>query len=185
MKARMAEPAEVEVLVEAESPLWQPVDRWRPLVARAAEGALSGSGLLPRRAAGPPIEISVLLTDDAGIRRLNARWRGRDRPTNVLAFPLLAPGEIAAQLAAAGPPVLLGDVVLAHETVAREASVAGIAMADHLAHLVVHGCLHLLGHDHEEEAEAERMERLETETLARLGIRHAGPRGTAGQGPAR
>ena len=110
-----------------------------------------------------------MLTDDAAVRALNAQWRGKDRPTNVLSFPAATPDEIA-RARAGGPPLLLGDVVLALETCRREAAEQGKPLADHVAHLVVHGVLHLLGHDHEDDAEADRMERLETAILAELGI---------------
>jgi probable rRNA maturation factor len=108
-------------------------------------------------------ELSVLLADDAAIRALNRDWRGKDQPTNVLSFPAGAP-------AAEGAPLLLGDVALAYETVAREAAEQGKSLADHTRHLLVHGVLHLLGHDHEDEAEAERMEILERSILAGLGV---------------
>ena len=106
---------------------------------------------------------SVIFTDDAHIRRLNRRFRKKDKPTNVLSFP-------------AGPPVggrfgpLLGDIVLASETIAREAEAQGLTIGDHLAHLVVHGFLHLVGHDHVEDADAAAMEKLETAILVTLGV---------------
>lgn len=107
--------------------------------------------------------IGVVLTDDAEQRELNRIWRGKDAPTNVLAFPIAAspPGAAAA---------LLGDVVLAYETVAREAAEQQKPLADHLRHLVVHGVLHLLGFDHESDADAALMEARETEILATLGV---------------
>lgn len=98
-----------------------------------------------------------MLADDAALRALNARWRQQDKPTNVLSFP-------------AGDSVLLGDVVLAFETVRREASEQGKSLADHMSHLVVHGVLHLLGHDHERPRDADVMESLERQVLAGLGI---------------
>lgn len=107
-------------------------------------------------------EYSVLLTDDAHMRELNKNWRSIDKPTNVLSFP--APQEAKA---AQG---LLGDIVLAFETVAREAQEEGKAPLDHVSHLAVHGALHLFGLDHEDDAEAETMENREREILARLGI---------------
>ena len=106
--------------------------------------------------------VGVILTDDAEQRRLNRDYRGKDAPTNVLSFPI---GD-----AAPGGPVMLGDVVLAFETVAREAAEQRKSLADHLRHLVVHGVLHLLGFDHETGAEAEVMETREREILAGLGV---------------
>ena len=106
--------------------------------------------------------VAVLLTDDASIRRLNAQWRHIDKPTNVLSFP---PG--ARQQ---GPVTSLGDIAIAAETAAREATEEGKPFADHIAHLAVHGFLHLLGHDHDTDAAAEKMEGLERAILARLGV---------------
>jgi probable rRNA maturation factor len=147
--------------------LAQPCAKWRralPDVARrcaaAARAALARAGQhLPG-----PAELSIVLADDALLRRLNRKWRGLDKPTNVLAFPALA------GTAGPGAPRLLGDVVLGFETVAREARRQEKALADHLAHLVVHGVLHLLGFDHARAAAARRMEAVETVVLSRLGI---------------
>ncbi len=110
-------------------------------------------------------EAAVALTSDDRVRQLNAAYRGADKPTNVLSFPAAgaakpAPGEAA----------FLGDIALAAGTVAREAASLGVPPAHHLAHLVVHGLLHLLGHDHETDAEADRMEAVEIACLARLGV---------------
>jgi probable rRNA maturation factor len=109
-------------------------------------------------------ELSVVFSDDAHIRTLNAGWRGKDKPTNVLSFPAFPPfGE--------GPmPPMLGDIVLAAETVARESGLENKPLEHHITHLVIHGLLHLLGHDHETDAEAEEMEGLERAALARLAI---------------
>ena len=108
-----------------------------------------------------PTEISIALSNDADVRALNARWRAIDKPTNVLSFP-----------AAVGPGNggLLGDIILAYETVAAEASEGDKAFADHVAHLSIHGFLHLIGHDHENDDEAEVMENLERQVLTSLGI---------------
>ena len=111
-------------------------------------------------------EISILLTDDATLRRLNRDHRGRDRATNVLAFPNMAPGS-------APPPgmaLILGDLALAWETLRREAAAQGKPLSDHFSHLVVHGTLHLLGYDHEAETEARVMEDLERGILGSLGL---------------
>ena len=113
-------------------------------------------------------EVSVVLADDATVQALNREYRGHDTPTNVLSFANLedarAPGPLD------GEPLLLGDIVLARETVLAEARAQTKAPGDHLSHLCVHGLLHLLGYDHMAEAEAETMEALERRTLARLGI---------------
>jgi probable rRNA maturation factor len=128
------------------------------LARQAAEAALARSRKRIGRA-----ELSLVLADDATVRALNVRWRGRDSPTNVLAFASDEP-------TAAGKPVLLGDVVLAYETVATEARAQGKSLADHFRHLVIHGVLHLLGYDHIAAAPAKRMEALETRILASLGV---------------
>ena len=106
--------------------------------------------------------MSLCLTDDAALRALNARWRGIDKPTNVLSFPSSSRGHLR-------DATMLGDIALAYETLAREAENLGVPLADHYRHLIAHGFLHLIGYDHETDAEAERMEALETRILARLG----------------
>jgi len=113
-------------------------------------------------------EIGVLLANDAAAQALNAAHRGQDRPTNVLSFPMLA-----APPAAVSPndrPLLLGDLVLAAETIRAEAKTEKKPLTDHVLHLVVHGTLHLLGHDHEDDAQAVAMEELERSILAGLGV---------------
>jgi probable rRNA maturation factor len=120
-----------------------------------------------------PIEVSIRLTDDAEVRELNRVYRGQDKPTNVLSFPgdgSLPSDEMTATWAA-GQPVLLGDVVVALETTIAEAVGMDRPVDAHLAHLIVHGVLHLLGHDHLDDGEAGRMEALETCVLAGLGYR--------------
>ncbi len=135
-----------------------PVGIVREAVAAALQEA---AGAAPDRA-----EVSVLLADDDRLRTLNRTWRNQDKPTNVLSFPAMEPGEVAH----GSGPVLLGDIAVALETVLREAGAEGKAPAAHLAHLVVHGTLHLLGHDHETDGEAALMEGAEALALARLGI---------------
>jgi probable rRNA maturation factor len=152
---------ELEITIED----W-PEGEWEALAARAAAGAGEGEPLL----ANPRLVLSLLLTSDAKVQGLNRTWRGRDRPTNVLSFPMLARAELEG-LAPQGPPVLLGDIALAYETCAREAADKGISLAAHATHLIVHGLLHLAGHDHvSSEAEAEAMEALERAILAKLGL---------------
>ncbi len=110
-------------------------------------------------------ELSVLLCDDEAIARLNAQWRGQHKPTNVLSFP--AP---PLQGAVRDEKIPLGDIAIAYETLAREAEENGKTLSAHLSHLVVHGFLHLLGYDHHMDDDAERMERLERDILARIGV---------------
>src|SRR6202012_4642451 len=112
-------------------------------------------------------ELAVMLTDDAGIRTLNSNWRGMDKPTNVLSFPALQP-EGARKPGDA--PHMLGDIAIAYETMRREADAEDKPFDHHLSHLAVHGFLHLIGYDHENDADAATMETLETEILSQLGI---------------
>lgn len=109
-------------------------------------------------------ELAIVLTDDSSIRTLNQMWRGFDKPTNVLSFPAESQSEVE------GAPVLLGDIVIAYETTKQEALDQGTPFLHHLAHLTVHGFLHLYGYDHEADDEAETMERLERQILARMEI---------------
>ena len=139
--------------------------------ARAIATAAAGAALAD---AGPayPVEIGVRLTGDDEMRALNHEFRGRDAATNVLSFSLVANGD-ALDIGATqrdGAPMLLGDVVAAFETCAGEAADQAKPLADHLRHMVVHGVLHLLGYDHETEDGAARMEGLERDILARLGV---------------
>jgi len=157
--ARSRRPS-TDVAVVIAAPEWQRRLRAAPVIARrAARAALGASGA---RRSG---ELAVVLADNRLSRRLNRTWRGKDKPTNVLSFPALG-NE-------AGPkdaPRLLGDVVLAGGVVAAEAEAQGKRLSAHLSHLVVHGVLHLLGHDHERERDAQRMEALEIRILRRLGV---------------
>src|ERR1700704_2820759 len=111
-------------------------------------------------------ELAVMLTDDAGIRTLNNNWRGIDKPTNVLSFPALQPTAGAP----ADAPRMLGDIAIAYETTRKEADDEEKPFDHHLSHLAIHGFLHLIGYDHENDADAEAMETLEQEILAQLGI---------------
>ncbi|QKV19545.1 rRNA maturation RNase YbeY [Oricola thermophila] len=149
----------VEIDVGVEAGDWPGADELEALVREVVDAAAARLGL-----SGADTELSVLFTDDAAIRRLNAEWRGKDRPTNVLSFPAfdLAPGD------APGP--MLGDIVIASQTVAREAELEGKSFDDHLRHLVVHGFLHLLGYDHENDTEAGEMEGAERAILADIGV---------------
>jgi probable rRNA maturation factor len=150
---------------------WDERRDWDALAARAIAAALEGAGQGGLVAgAGAQVEVSVRLTDDVELQRLNRDYRGKDRPTNVLSFPMLAPDELSRWLAAGETDLLLGDLALAHETVVREAEARAITVEDHVTHLLVHGALHLLGHDHLDDATADAMEALETRILAGLGV---------------
>ena len=141
------------------SPLWRALPGVEKLARRAIGASLAASGARILDGA----EVSVQLADDTQIQALNAQWRGLDKPTNVLSFPAAAPPKIDAV-------PMLGDIVVAFETAEREAAEEDKTLADHAAHLVVHGFLHLLGYDHQIAAEANQMEMLETHILAKLGI---------------
>ncbi|NTZ42752.1 rRNA maturation RNase YbeY [Altererythrobacter sp. SALINAS58] len=140
---------------------------WESLAEMVAEAAL---GVAPELA-NHRLSASLLFTDDAEVHALNREWRGRDKPTNVLSFPMLARDELRA-LPADGPPEMLGDIALALETCTREAAERCVELSTHVAHLVLHGLLHLAGHDHEpSDAAAEEMEALEIKALATLGLK--------------
>lgn len=150
-------------------PEWDSSTDWPRLVRSAAESAISESAF-PQLATSPrPVELSVRLTDDEQVRELNAKWRGKDKATNVLSFPLAGRQELE-RSGEDGPELMLGDVILARGVCAREAAEIGIPVDRHAAHLLVHGILHLLGYDHQDEEGASEMESREVRALARLGI---------------
>ncbi|CAA7621354.1 rRNA maturation RNase YbeY [Magnetospirillum sp. SS-4] len=130
-------------------------------------GRLAATALEAVELPGGVVELSIVLADDATVRGLNRDWRGKDAPTNVLSFASLDDEDAPL---AEGAPLLLGDVVLAWETVSREAAEQGRPLADHFSHLVIHGILHLVGFDHQDDRDADEMEALETTLLASLGI---------------
>jgi len=144
-----------DIDIEIESPLWAAQPEAQATVRAAIAAAAARAP-----AAG---EMSVLLAGDAAVQALNRDWRGIDKPTNVLSFPSAAPE-------AAGVPAFLGDIAIAFETLAREAEAEKKPFLHHLAHLAVHGYLHLLGYDHQTDSEAEAMETLEREILAAMRI---------------
>ena len=151
-------PAEPEIDVAVLDPCWErDLPEAAELCRRATAAALAGGG------SDVEVEVSIALGDDALVQRLNRDYRAQDKPTNVLSFPGEAPNGV-------GQPRLLGDVVVARETLFAEARQQQKPVSDHLAHLVVHGVLHLLGLDHESDPQAEAMQALETGILARLGV---------------
>jgi probable rRNA maturation factor len=144
----------IDIAIEAGA--WNAVEGIDALAHAAVDATLAESGeILP-----PETELSIVLCDDAFIQDLNAKWRGQDKPTNVLSFP--------ADFQETAPA--LGDIIIAYETVAREAAEDGKSLRDHLTHMIVHGFFHLLGFDHEDSQEAEEMEAAEIKALAALGI---------------
>ena len=145
---------------------WPELFDWEGLAGRAVAAAAGVEFAL----ADPRLTASLLFTTDAQVHDLNREWRGKDKPTNVLSFPMLERDELLG-LAPDGPPEMLGDIALAHETCAREAAEKGVSLEHHTAHLIVHGLLHLAGHDHvDSDAQAEAMEALEIAALAKMGI---------------
>lgn len=154
---------DIQISIEADG--WPEESELEALASRVLDAAAQ----YLVKAEGQPFpahgtEISLVFTDDAAIREVNAEWRGQDKPTNVLSFPAypLAPGGM--------PGPMLGDIVIARETLEREAVDLEKRFEDHLIHLMVHGFLHLFGYDHMNVAEAEIMEGLETGILASLGL---------------
>ena len=151
--------------------IWAQDIDWQTLATRAATAALARTPHAELATGSATVEISIRLTDDAEVQTLNAQYRHKDKPTNVLSFPMVQPDllDTIGQNSDDGE-VLLGDIVLAFETCAREAAEKGIALADHATHLIVHGTLHLLGYDHNAEGEAAAMEAIEIDTLLSLGL---------------
>lgn len=149
---------DIDLMIEEGA--WPSEDALRALVDRAVPAALAEAEV----EAVDGVELSLVFTDDDAIQSLNAEWRQKDKPTNVLSFPAfpMAPGDPL--------PPMLGDIVLAYETVVREAELEQKPLENHITHLIIHGFLHLLGYDHETDEEAEEMEALERQALARLAI---------------
>ena len=160
VEAEPEPPGSLTLTIVREGGDWSGMEGLETAIRRASVALASHPSC--RRARGA--EAGVALASDAFIRRLNSTYRGKDTATNVLSFPFQAPPGTDTK------DRYLGDLVLASETIRREASERGIPTVHHVQHLVVHGLLHLLGHDHESEAETEKMERLESEILGELGI---------------
>jgi len=160
----------LEIALEADEE-WDSSRPWEPLVRKSAEAAIAESAYPDLAMSGRRIEISVRLTADEEVRALNAKWRGKDKPTNVLSFPLAEGYELSDENVV-GRELLLGDIVIARGVCLSEADEKGVSVEDHAAHLVVHGTLHLLGYDHRDDTEAAEMEEREARALARLGIKN-------------
>ncbi len=148
---------------------WDRSNDWAELARSAAVAAIAESAFPQLGSGARSVELSVRLTSDAEVHALNSEWRGKDKPTNVLSFPMAEPDELEIS-DAAGPELMLGDVILARGVCAAEAADKGIPLESHAAHLMVHGTLHLLGYDHMDDDSAADMEARETRALARLGI---------------
>lgn len=149
---------------------WPEEQDWKRLAVQAVQAAFAQTPHDELRRKPVAVEISVKLTSDAEVQGLNRAYRDKDAPTNVLSFPMVPHDLIETLTNSDDGEVLLGDIVLARETCAREAEEKGVAFADHATHLIIHGALHLLGYDHMVEHEAEEMEAMEVRALAALGI---------------
>jgi probable rRNA maturation factor len=149
---------------------WPPTGDWHSVAERAVKEAfeVSSHGSLANGLF--TLSLSVSLSTDDEVQTLNAHWREKDKPTNVLSFPMLEPDELDALANTDDGEVLLGDMILAHGVCVAEAAEKGIPLTDHVTHLIIHGTLHLLGYDHMNDTEAEHMEALEVKALASLGL---------------
>lgn len=165
-------PMRVRVLeVEIDhSEAWPENTQWEALASKAVAAAarISSHGWLAE--ADFTASISISLSDNDEVQALNAQWRNKDKPTNVLSFPMIEPDDFETLSNTDDGEVLLGDMILAHGVCAAEAEEKGISLGDHVTHLIVHGTLHLLGYDHIEEQEGDHMEALEAKALASLGL---------------
>src|SRR4051812_8820744 len=148
---------------------WDSSRPWKTLVRKAAEAAITESDYPELADSERPLEISVALTGDAQVQELNGKWRGKDKPTNVLSFPMADELDLG-RANVSDIELLLGDIVLAHGVCEAEAAEKGVPFEQHAIHLLVHGTLHLLGYDHQDDAQAADMESREVRALARLGI---------------
>ena len=158
----------LEVALDAD-PEWDSSIGWADLAEAAAEAAIAESRF-PLLGQGPrTIELSVRLAENEDVRALNAQWRGKDQPTNVLSFPLSDESDLSSA-STDGPELMLGDIILARGVCIAEAAEKAVPIDQHAAHLLVHGTLHLLGYDHHDDEGAADMEARETRALARLGI---------------
>jgi len=157
----------LEIALDADED-WDSSRSWEQLARSAAQAAIAESAF-PELAEDRPVEISVTLTGDEKVRELNAHWRGKDKPTNVLSFPMADEHDLS-RATLADAELLLGDIILARGVCEAEATERGVSVEDHATHLLVHGTLHLLGYDHHDDRDAADMEAREVRALARLGI---------------
>ncbi len=159
----------IDIALSQEEP-W-PDGRWEQLATAAVRGAIGATPFGTLLTTPAMVEVSIRLTSDEEVHALNNQYRGKDKPTNVLSFPMVQPDLIdtVSQNSDDGE-VLLGDIVLAHGVCVAEAAERGISAEDHASHLIVHGTLHLLGYDHMSDDEGDAMEAIERDALATLGI---------------
>ncbi|KQS04285.1 rRNA maturation RNase YbeY [Sphingomonas sp. Leaf357] len=159
----------LETALSIEAP-WPDTTDWDALALRAATAALERTMHGEWLTLPVTIEVSIRLTTDDEVQTLNAQYRQKDKPTNVLSFPMVQPDLLDGVANTDDGEVLLGDIALAYGVCEREAADKGISVQDHATHLIVHGTLHLLGYDHLEDHEAEAMEAIEIDALAALGL---------------
>ena len=148
---------------------WDSSTGWHDLARAAATAAIAESAFPQLGQGDRPVELSIRLTSDAEVHALNSQWRGKDRATNVLSFPMAEASDLSSA-DAPGPELMLGDIILARGTCAQEAADKGISLDHHAAHLMVHGTLHLLGYDHMDDDSAADMEAREVRALGRMRI---------------
>jgi probable rRNA maturation factor len=175
-RARRAAAGSVQIEVMIRSTRW----RRQPRAATIAKSAILAAA---KAVSTTRAELAIVLSHDSAIQALNRDWRGKNAPTNVLSFPSASAGPVRRDGKDREPSPYIGDIVIAYETTAREAAAEGKPFRHHLAHLAVHGFLHLLGYDHENDRDAEAMERLERRILRRMAIPDPyAPRDRAGGG---
>jgi probable rRNA maturation factor len=158
----------LEIALDADEE-WDSSRSWPLLARKAAEAAIAESAFPDLTESERAVELSVTLTSDEHVRELNAKWRNKDKPTNVLSFPMADELDLG-RANVSGMELLLGDIVLAHGVCEAEAAEKGVPLEQHATHLMVHGTLHLLGYDHHKDSEAADMEAREVRALERLGI---------------
>ncbi len=158
----------LDIALDAD-PDWDSSTDWAHLARSAVTAAIAESAFPQLGSGVRDVELSIRLAGDEEVHALNAGWRGKDKPTNVLSFPMADADDFDA-CDAAGPELMLGDIILAHGVCAAEATDKAIPISTHATHLMVHGTLHLLGYDHMDDDTAADMEGRETRALARLGI---------------
>ncbi|MGB5078257.1 MAG: rRNA maturation RNase YbeY [Sphingorhabdus sp.] len=149
---------------------WSGQGEWQKLADRAVNAAFqvsSHGSLVDQRFT---MSLSIRLSDNEEVQALNRDWREKDKPTNILSFPMIDPDDFEALANTDDGEILIGDMILAHGVSVAEAREKGISLADHVAHLVIHGTLHLLGYDHIDQQQGDMMEALEVKALASIGI---------------
>ena len=158
----------LDIAIDADGE-WDSSTGWAELARSAATAAIAESAFPQLGQGERPVELSIRLAGDAEVHSLNAEWRGKDKPTNVLSFPMAEADDLQ-ESDVPGPELMLGDIILAHGVCEREAADKAIPLDHHAAHLMVHGTLHLLGYDHMDDHGAADMEAREVRALARMGI---------------